>query len=115
MDTVRALSVSAYGIQNAAKSRGLRVEKCPDCGGLDGEYRDNRHAPDRRASTTDRRILSRGGTGATAPLWYGPRLRAPFVAQFIGQILLSTEAAPASDTAYEPNEAAVALVVDRLA
>jgi hypothetical protein len=115
MDTVRALSVSAYGIQNAAKSRGLRVEKCPDCCGLHGEYRGNPEPHDRRASTSDRRILSRAGTEQTAPLWYGPRLRAPFVAQFIGQILLNADAAPVSSAVYGPDRTAVALVVDRLA
>jgi hypothetical protein len=42
-------------------------------------------------------------------------LRAPFVAQFIGQILLNAEAAPVSSAAYGLNRATVALVVDRLA
>jgi hypothetical protein len=115
MDTVRTLSISAYGIQNAAKSRAPRVEKCPDYGGLHGEYHGNPQARDRRASTSDRRVLSRAGTQETAPLWYGPRLRAPFVAQFIGPILLNAEAAPVSSAAYGLNRATVALVVDRLA
>ena len=115
MDTVRALSISPNGIQNAAKSRTLRVEKSPDCAGLNGEYRGNPEPHDRRASTSDRRILSRAGTEQTAPLWYGPRLRAPFVAQFMGQILLDAGAAPDSDTAYRPHRQTMALVVDRLA
>jgi hypothetical protein len=115
MDTVRALSVWSYGTPNAVKSRAARVEKCPDCGGLQGESPDNPEPRDRRASTSDRRVLSRTGTAQTAPLWYGPRLRAPFVAQFIGQILSNEETACVSRPVYGPEERAIAQVIDRSA
>jgi hypothetical protein len=115
MDTVRALSVWTYGTAKAVTSRAARVEKCPDCGGLQGESPDNPEPRDRRASTSDRRILSRAGTAQSAPLWYGPRLRAPFVAQFIGQILLNEEKASVSGPAYGPEQTAMARVVDRSA
>ncbi len=98
-------------ILNVAESRALRVEKSADCAGSHGEYRGARAHSDRRTARPDRRAVSRAGTPETAPLWYGPRLRAPFVAQIIGQVL--GEANVSNRPSYRADEAQVALVIDR--
>ncbi len=65
-----------------------------------------------RGAQGDRRraVPSQNGTGETAPLWNGPRLRPAFVAQVLGQVmmdrhLLALELAPA---AYRERGAQVA-------
>ncbi|HEY4125657.1 MAG TPA: hypothetical protein VGM36_13650 [Rhizomicrobium sp.] len=105
---IGTLAVPPGGVRNAAP---LRVEKSADCAGLHGEYRGEQPLRDRRAPQADRRAVSRTGTFETAPLWYGPRLRAPFVAQIIGQVLGHAEAA--AQTGYRADTVPVALVVDR--
>lgn len=111
MTAIGSLPASPGGISNAAGSRVVRVEKSADCAGSHGEYRGDRTQPERRTAQPDRRAVSRAGTFETAPLWYGPRLRAPFVAQIIGQVLGNAQAA--ARTGYRYDEAPVALVVDR--
>jgi hypothetical protein len=108
MSAINSLPGSVLSI---AGLRAARVEKSADCAGSHGEYRGARAHSDRRAAQPDRRAVSRTGTLETAPLWYGPRLRPPFVAQIIGQVL--GEAHVATRSPYRADDAQVALVVDR--
>jgi hypothetical protein len=111
MTTAGALSVLPGGTSNAAATRARRVEKSPDCAGSEGEYPRNPEPRNRRTSAPDRRDMFRNGT-ETAPLWYGPRLRAPFVAQFIGQVLIEEEPVRAPG-GYKKSGVDLALVIDR--
>jgi len=114
MSTIQTLPVLAGAAAQAAGMRAVRIEKCPGSGSSNGEYRDRPEPRERRASHSDRRAVSRDGTGKTAPLWHGPRLRAPFVAQIIGQVLSHDEAAP-QQAAYGEGHMPVAIIVDNRA
>ncbi len=114
MTPIGPLPVLAGGTSGAAGIRAGLIRKCPDSGDLNGEYRENPEPRERRSATADRRAVCRDGTVQGAPLWYGPRLRAPFVAQFIGQMLVHTEAGPAP-AIYGANPVPVALLMDRRA
>ena len=113
MNAIGALPVWTGGAAKAAGSRGGRVEKTADSAESNGEYRDHAEPRERRGAFADRRALSRSGTGGTAPLWYGPRLRAPFVAQIIGQVLPQGETA--RKNSYREGAIPVALVFDKRA
>ncbi len=53
-----------------------------------GDTRTPRCVPEQRADARGERANpSRFGTNGFDPLWHGPRLRAPFVAQVLGQML----------------------------
>lgn len=110
MTTIAPLPARAGAPSNTAVAR---VQKTAESGGLHGEYRGEQGPRERRGQRIDRRAVSRAGTFETAPLWYGPRLRAPFVAQIIGQVLGDVQAAP--QPAYRGDDARVALMVDRCA
>jgi hypothetical protein len=64
-----------------------RVEKTRGSNALHGEERRHDEAASERRSTTVDRRMSRNGTDRRTPLWDGPRWRAPFVAQVLGQLL----------------------------
>lgn len=113
MNAIGALPVWAGGAAKAAGSRGARVEKTAESAELNGEYRGDPERRERRGPFTDRRAVSRHGTGGAAPLWYGPRLRAPFVAQIIGQVLPQGETP--GTIAYREDAVPVALVFDKRA
>ena len=65
------------GIGKSNTSRTLDGE----CAG-DGEFRGAPHTERRHVAS------SRNGTTDYAPLWNGPRLRAAFVAQVLGQVMM---------------------------
>ena len=111
MSAISTLQILPNSIPAAAGSRAARVEKAADCAGLHGEYRGEAEPRERRTPRPDRRAMSRAGTFETAPLWYGPRLRAPFVAQIIGQVLGAEQATMRQ--AYRGDDAKMARVVDR--
>jgi hypothetical protein len=113
MTAIGALPVLPGGSSGAAGSRALRVEKPRDCAGAHGEYRNCETPDERRTSTGDRRDLSQRETVRSAPLWYGPRLRAPFVAQVLGQVLGTT--GNAVGPGYREDGVPTALIVDRFA
>jgi hypothetical protein len=73
------------GIGDANASRTLDGE----CAGEDAFRRSTRG--DRRAP-----LLSRSGTDAYAPLWNGPRLSPAFVAQVLGQVMMTQSVQPAA-------------------
>lgn len=91
----------------------MRVEKARDCAGSHGEYRNSATPDERRTSIGNRRDLSQCETVRCAPLWYGPRLRAPFVAQVLGQVLGAT--GNAVGPGYREDGVPTALIVDRFA
>jgi hypothetical protein len=77
---VPSAGVSAYGAVRA------HVEK-PNKTHQPRHDRRRDDAKDARARVHDhRRSSSQNGTRDDAPFWNGPRLRAPFVAQIIGQL-----------------------------
>ena len=77
---VPSAGVSGFGAARA------RVEK-PNKTNDSRHDRRNADAKDARIGLRDRRRdSSRNGTNDDAPFWNGPRLRAPFVAQIIGQV-----------------------------
>lgn len=114
MSTIGSLPAITRTSVQGAQMRAVRIEKCPASGASNGEYRDRPEPRERRAAHADRRAVSRDGTGKTAPLWHGPRLRAPFVAQIIGQVLTHDEVAP-QQAAYGEGHVPVAIIVDNLA
>jgi hypothetical protein len=114
MTAPTTLSVLSPGIANAGYVGAGRVEKCAGSGDLNGEYRDKPEPRERRMAGPDRRGLCRDGTQKTAPLWHGPRLRAPFVAQVIGQVLAHNETAPPA-AGYGANSVPLARILDRTA
>lgn len=114
MTTIGPLAISTGSAVSAGGMRAGRVEKCAESRDSNGEYREGPEPRDRRMANTDRRAVSHDGTGRAAPLWHGPRLRAPFVAQVIGQVLVHADAAPTA-AVYGAGRAPVATVVDNRA
>jgi hypothetical protein len=113
MTAIGALPVRANEAAKAAGSCAPRVEKSADNAESNGEHRGNTQPRERRGPSADRRALSRPGTEASAPLWYGPRLRAPFVAQLIGQVLAAGDAP--RPMVYREKPVPVGLMLDRRA
>ncbi len=66
-----------------------RVGKAADANALHGERRDNARQQHDGGRENAQAALSRSGTEACAPLWYGPQLRPAFVAQILGQVMQS--------------------------
>ncbi len=64
-----------------------RVGKAADANALHGERRDNARQQHDDGRENTQAALSRSGTEACEPLWYGPQLRPAFVAQILGQIM----------------------------
>lgn len=114
MTTIGPLAISTGSAASAAIMRAARIEKCADSGDSNGEYRERSEPRDRRMANADRRAVSRDGTGRTAPLWHGPRLRAPFVAQVIGQVLVHDDTAPRA-AVYGAGQVPVAILIDNRA
>lgn len=81
------MAIATAGSGYASRPRGLRVEKAHITSDLRNETPpdDERRSAGRRAQ--DARNVSRFDTASSEPLWNGPRLRAAFVAQVIGQLL----------------------------
>jgi hypothetical protein len=79
-----AIVASAGGCLSSA--RRARVEKASFSLGTGADR--NRHDPadSHTFRSVPRRALPQYDTTDAAPLWNGPRLRAPFVAQVIGQV-----------------------------
>jgi hypothetical protein len=77
--------VAGSGVTAVAPAE-LRVEKPNKTNdSANGRRREDERDP--RSGLRDRRrSLSRNETTQNAPFWNGPRLRAPFVAQIIGQM-----------------------------
>lgn len=78
-----------------------RVEKSRFSNKMHGERRDD----ERFARANDAQLrnanLSRFETIESAPLWHGPRLRAAFVAQILGQALENEVAPRSAKAGYE--------------
>jgi hypothetical protein len=78
--------VASAGV-SAVNAPTLRVEKPSKTQGS-SHNRQRDDAKDSRALVHDRRCQSsQNGTRDDASFWNGPRLRAPFVAQVIGQVI----------------------------
>jgi len=86
-----------------ARKPSARVEKSVGCGQLNGESGYEPPPSHHSYASAERRKLSHAETKETAPLWYGPRLRAPFVAQFIGQVLGTSHTMPEKTYAPAPD------------
>jgi hypothetical protein len=98
--------VASAGV-SAVRAPVLRVEKPNETQGS-GSNRRRGDAKDPRDGLRDRRRKSsQNGTPNDASFWDGPRLRAPFVAQIIGQVIgdnaPDARSALASYAQIEPN------------
>lgn len=71
----------------AARPIAARVEKASNSSDLRNERRDAPHDSHERYAGARAQRMSRYETEARAPLWNAPVLRAPFVAQVLGQYL----------------------------
>jgi hypothetical protein len=93
-----------------------RVEKPRCSNGLHGE----RRGEDRNARANSEPIsagtLSRSETFVVAPVWHGPRLRAAFVAQILGQALQDDHERASAPAGYQRRpQRLYNLVLDELA
>jgi hypothetical protein len=113
MTQIGALPELPRSTSTAAGTGTRRVEKSPNCRGSHGKYDGGDVPSGQRAALGSRALLCRHETLQIAPLWYGPRLRAHFVAQIIGQVLAHADVA--ADAGYREDQAPVALIVDRRA
>ena len=86
MTTSSSTAIVASGRVSAAGAVRLRVEKASESQGNSFDRRKTDQGDVRGRLYKRRRGDSQCGTTHDEPLWNGPRLRAPFAAQVIGQV-----------------------------
>jgi hypothetical protein len=91
MAIAQTLPVASAESSSAARLRKLEVKKASASKGFDRQWEDPGWRRTRKQSETSAERLSQSGTEWIEPLWSGPRLRAPFVAQLLGQLLPSSK------------------------
>ncbi|MBI3675632.1 MAG: hypothetical protein HY243_03350 [Proteobacteria bacterium] len=99
MNGQTGFAITASAGFSSLRTLAPRVEKSRFSNALHGERRDEERSTYAGEERLRGAKLSRSETFDAAPLWHGPRLRAAFVAQILGQALPSVLSRPGS---YEP-------------
>jgi hypothetical protein len=86
MTTSNSIAIVASGRVSAAGALRLRVEKASESRKNSFNRRKTDQGDARGQQYKRRRGDSQSGTTHDEPFWNGPRLRAPFAAQVIGQV-----------------------------
>jgi hypothetical protein len=89
MAIAQTLTVASAPTGSSARLQRLDVKKAGATRDFDRRWEDPGWTGTGKRSETSTENLSHSGTNWAEPLWSGPCLRAPFVAQLLGQLMPS--------------------------